>query len=106
MKLKIKKGDLVEVIAGADRGHVGKVLDVYPKKMRILVEGANIHKRHERPNPNNQQGGIIEKEMPMHYSNVMIVDSDNKTTRIGIRQEVKDNKRVSARFSISNGKDL
>lgn len=71
MKLKIKKGDQVRVIAGQDKGKSGRVLAVYPKEMRILVEGINIRIKHEKPNQQNQQGGRVEKEMPIHYSNVM-----------------------------------
>jgi large subunit ribosomal protein L24 len=88
-KLKIKKGDTVKVIAGDDRGKTGRVLEVYPKTMKILVEGVNIHKKHTRPNQQYPNGGIISKELPIHYSNVMILDSDKNPTRIGIRVEEK-----------------
>ena len=76
MKLKLKKGDLVQVIAGNDKGAVGRILEIYPEKMRVLVEGVNVRKKHTKPSPQNPKGGIVSKEMPIHYSNVMILDSD------------------------------
>lgn len=105
-KLKIKKGDTVKVIAGDDRGKTGRVLEVYPKTMKILVEGVNIHKKHTRPNQQYPNGGIISKEFPIHYSNVMILDSDKNPTRIGIRVEERSGKRVKIRFARTNKKDL
>ncbi len=81
MKLKIKKGDTVIVIAGNDKGKTGRVIAVYPKKMRVLVEGVNVRKKHMRPSPAYPQGGIISKEMPIHYSNVMLVGPDGKPVR-------------------------
>lgn len=105
-KLKIKKGDTVQVIAGDDKGKIGRVLEVYPKKMKILVEQVNVHKKHTRPNQQYPNGGIISKEMPIHYSNVMILDSDKKPTRIGIRHEIKGGKKVAIRYAKTNNKDL
>lgn len=70
MKLKIKKNDSVKVLSGNSKGLTGRVLEVDPKNMRIVVEGVNVRKKHQRPNQANPQGGIIEKEMPIHYSNV------------------------------------
>lgn len=81
MKLKIKKGDTVIVIAGNDKGKTGRVIAVYPKKLRVLVEGVNVRKKHMRPSPAYPQGGIISKEMPIHYSNVMLIGPDGKPTR-------------------------
>lgn len=104
MKLKIKKGDIVQVIAGNDNGSTGRVLAVYPKKMRILVEGVNIVKKHSRPSQKNQKGGIVSKEMPIHYSNVQILDSDKNPSRIGVRLDEKSGEAV--RYAISNGKDI
>lgn len=106
MKLKIKKGDTVMAIAGNDRGKTGRVLEVYPKQMRILVEGVNIRKKHQRPNQQNEKGGIISKESPIHYSNVMILDSDKNPTRIRIEREEKGGKEVPVRYAVSNGKVL
>jgi len=106
MKLKLKKGDLVQVIAGNDKGAVGRILEIYPEKMRVLVEGVNVRKKHTKPTAQNPKGGIVSKEMPIHYSNVMILDSDKNPTRIGIRFEERDGKKVKIRYSKKNGKDL
>lgn len=108
MKLRIKKGDFVRVISGKDATSdtPRRVLEVYPKKNRVLVEGVNICKKHEKPNPRNQKGGIVSKEMPIDYSNIMILDSDKQPTRIGIRKVERDGKMVSVRYAKTNGKDL
>ena len=106
MKLKLKKGDLVQVIAGNDKGAVGRILEIYPEKMGVLVEGVNVRKKHTKPTAQNPKGGIVSKEMPIHYSNVMILDSDKNPTRIGIRFEERDGKIVKIRYSKKNGKDL
>ncbi len=84
-RIRIRKNDLVEVIAGRDKGKRGKVLVVLPDKGRLLVQGVNFIKRHTRPNPQkNIKGGIAEREAPIHVSNVMIVSpDDDKRTRIG-----------------------
>ena len=71
--IQIKKDDKVKVIAGKDKGKVGKVLRVNHKKNRLLVENINIVKRHTKPNAQNRQGGIIESESPIHWSNVMLM---------------------------------
>ena len=73
--MKIRKGDTVKVIAGSykDKGRIGKVLKVFPDKNRIIVEGVNLVKRHMRPTQKLPQGGIIEKEAPIHISNLMVV---------------------------------
>jgi large subunit ribosomal protein L24 len=70
---KLKKEDKVKVIAGKDRGKIGKVLKVDRKKERVLVENINIIKRHQRPSAQNRQGGILESEAPIHWSNVMVM---------------------------------
>jgi large subunit ribosomal protein L24 len=97
---RIKRGDEVIVIAGKDRGRRGTVINVLEKD-RILVEGVNVAKKHQKPNPNaGVQGGIIEKEMPLHASNVMIFNSvTGKGDRIGIKT-LEDGKKV--RFFKSN----
>jgi large subunit ribosomal protein L24 len=83
----IKKNDNVMVIAGNARGKTGKVLKVYPHRDRVIVEGVNIIKRHTRPNQKNPQGGIIQKEAPIHVSNVMIIDpKSNQVTRVGMKE--------------------
>jgi large subunit ribosomal protein L24 len=98
MAFRIKTDDEVLVISGKDRGKKGKVLRVEPKKNKVFVEGLNIVKRHQRPQQvagaqrPEQVGGVIEKEGPIHISNVMLLDpKDGKPTRIGI--EVQDGKR-------------
>ncbi len=106
MKLRIKKNDTVRVITGDDKGKTGRVLLVDPKKMTVLIEGVNIHTKHERPNQRNQKGGRVEKEFPMHYSNVMLVDSDKNPTRIGIKREIKGERAVITRVARSNGKEI
>jgi len=78
----VKKGDKVKVLAGKDRGKVGKILQVYKAKDRVLVEGVNLVKKHQRPTQQLQKGGIIEKESPIHISNVQLVDVDGKQTRM------------------------
>lgn len=70
MTLRIKKNDTVMVLTGKDRGKRGKVLSVFPEKQRVIVEGVNLVKRHTRPNQQNQQGGIVSREAPLHISNV------------------------------------
>ena len=84
MKVKIHKNDNIVVIAGNDSGKTGKVLKVFPKKSRVIIEGINIRKRHTKPTQNNPKGGIIEKEAPIHISNIMLLDpKSNEPTRIG-----------------------
>lgn len=82
--LKLRKGDKVMVIAGKDRGKSGKILRSFPRENRVLVEGVNIVKRHTRPTQKNPQGGIVERESPIHISNVMLVcPRCNQPTRVG-----------------------
>jgi large subunit ribosomal protein L24 len=84
-KLKIKKGDNVVVITGRDKGKSGTVLRVIPKESRVLVQGINVVKRHSRPSA-GQSGGIIEKELSIHVSNVALVDpKTSKPTRVGFK---------------------
>lgn len=106
MKLKIYKDDIVQVIAGNYKGETGRVLKVYQSKMQILVEGINIRSRHTKPNPKNQKGGIVKIELPIHYSNVMILDSDKEPTKIGVRRQEKDGKTAPVRFARTNENDL
>ena len=83
-KLKIKKGDLVKVIAGDSKGAQGKVLEVILDKSRVIVEGANLVSKHTKPNAANPNGGIVKKEAALHISNVMLVDpKSGKPTRVG-----------------------
>ena len=84
-KIRLRKNDTVEVLAGRDAGKRGKVITVLRNEGRVLVQGVNFIKRHTRPNPQrNIKGGIVEREAPIHVSNVMIVSpDDDKRTRIG-----------------------
>ena len=88
---KIKKDDLVKIIAGKDQDKTGKILSVNTKKNTVLVEGCNMVTKHSKPSAANQQGGIIHQEGPIDISNVMLV-VDGKATRVGF--EVKDGKKV------------
>ncbi len=93
-KLHVKTGDKVIVIAGKDKSKTGKVLKVFPKRGRVLVEGVNIVKRHTKPNFKYPEGGIIEKEAPIHVSNVMHVDpKTGAPTRIG-HKVLEDGRKV------------
>jgi large subunit ribosomal protein L24 len=83
--MKIRKGDRVVVLSGKDRGREGTVTFAYPDKGRVIVDGANVAKRHQKPTRQTQQGGIIDKEMPIHVSNVALVCSSCGPTRIGYR---------------------
>jgi large subunit ribosomal protein L24 len=104
-KPRLKKNDLVVVIAGKDRGRQGKVLKILPTENRAIVERVNMIKRHTRPNPSkNIAGGISERESPIHLSNLMLVDPDrNSRTRIGRRRD-KDG--VPERFAKKSGAAL
>jgi len=100
LKIRLRKDDLVEVIAGKDAGKRGKILQVIPEKGRVLVQGVSFVKRHTKPNPQkNIKGGIAEREAPIHVSNVMIVSpDDDKPTRIGTKTLADGRKvRVSRR---------
>ena len=104
--MKVKKGDTVLVIAGKDKGAKGKVIQAYPTRDRVLVEGVNRIKKHTRVTQNQrgaQSGGIVTQEAPIHVSNVMVVDSDGKPTRVG-KKTTDDGKRV--RISRRTGKEL
>jgi large subunit ribosomal protein L24 len=85
--LKIRKNDTVVVLSGKDRGKKGRVIEVLPKKGRVRVEGVNKVKRHTKPNPQkNVQGGIVERENPVHVSNLALVDpKSDRPTRVGIK---------------------
>lgn len=90
VKLHIKKGDMVQVIAGDNKGKQGKVLKVEVSKQRAIVEGVNICKKATKPNAQNPQGGIIEKEAPIHVSNLMVLDpKSGKPTKVGRKADVK-----------------
>jgi len=100
-KLHIKKGDTVVVISGNDRGKQGRVLDIDIEKMRAIVEGVNMVKKHTRPNAHNPKGGIIEQEASVHMSNLKVVDGKGTPTRIGRKKDEKTGKTV--RYSKKSG---
>ena len=85
--MHIRKGDMVQAMAGRDKGKTGKVLRVFPKRERVIVEAINFVKRHTRARPPDQQGGILEKEASLHISNVMVYcPRCSRATRIGHRE--------------------
>ncbi len=86
-RLKIRKGDIVKVMSGDSKGSQGRVLEVNLTNRKVLVEGVNMVSKSTKPNAKNTQGGIIKKEMPIHVSNVMLVDGKGNTTRVGRRIE-------------------
>ncbi|MGB3697071.1 MAG: 50S ribosomal protein L24 [Gordonia sp. (in: high G+C Gram-positive bacteria)] len=105
--MKIHKGDTVIVIAGKDKGAKGKVIEAYPKRERVLVEGVNRIKKHTSASANERgasSGGIVTQEAPIHVSNVMIVDADGNPTRVGYRRDEETGKNV--RISRKTGKDI
>jgi large subunit ribosomal protein L24 len=109
MGLRIRRDDTVRIIAGKDRGKTGRVLRVDPEKQKVFVEGANIVKRHMRPRTlrdtqrAQELGGIIEKEGPIHVSNVMLIDPDSgEPTRVGMKRE--GGRRV--RIAKKSGKEI
>jgi len=85
MAAKIKKGDQVMILTGKDKGRQGAVLQVLPKEQRVVVSGLNMVQRHTRPSQLDPQGGIKHKEASLHLSNVAVVDSKGKPTRVGFR---------------------
>jgi len=87
MAAKIRKGDRVVVLTGKDKGREGSVTKVWPKEARVLVSGLNIVQRHTRPSQGDPQGGIKNKEAAIHVSNVAVVDSKGKPTRVGFRMD-------------------
>ncbi len=102
--MHIRKNDTVVVITGEYKGRRGRVLDVYPKRDRILVEGVNMIKRHTRPSTRNQQGGIVEREAPIHISNVMPwCETANRPSKI-VMKRLEDGSRV--RMYKVNGETL
>lgn len=106
MKLKIKKGDTVVVIAGNNEGATGRVLMVYPTTMRVLIEGVNLRKKAVRPSQQNPNGGIITVEAPVHYSNVQLADKKGKPTRVSRERSVVNGKTVVKRTAKTTGEEL
>jgi large subunit ribosomal protein L24 len=97
--MKIRKGDRVRVLTGKFRGKEGEVMTVLPKDNKVIVDGINVAKRHQKPTRAMQQGGIIDKAMPIDASNVALIDSDGKPTRAGYRIEADGTKSRVARRS-------
>ena len=103
-KLHIKKGDNVVVVTGNSKGQKGKVLEVVRKTDRAIVEGVNMVKKHTKPNAANPQGGIVEKEAPVHVSNLMLVDpKSGQATRVGRRLD--DNGKL-VRYAKKSGEEI
>ena len=104
--MKVKKGDTVVVVAGKDKGAKGKVIQALPRQDKVIVEGVNRVKKHERIRTTQRgakTGGIVTQEAPIHVSNVMVLDSDGKPTRVGYRIDENGTK---VRVARSTGKDL
>ena len=105
--MKVHKGDTVLVVSGKDKGAKGKVLQAFPTRNKILVEGVNRIKKHtaiSRTERGAQSGGIVTQEAPIHVSNVMVVDSDGKPTRIAYRKDDETGKKI--RIAKTNGNDI
>jgi len=84
--MKIRKGDQVKVISGKDKGKTGKVSRAFPSLSRVLIDDINVSKRHQKPRKENQKGQVIDKAMPIHVSNVMLIDpKEGKVTRVGYK---------------------
>jgi len=104
IKLRVKKDDRVKIIAGDDKGKTGKVLEIITDTNRAIVEGINIVSRHTKPNAQNQQGGIIKKEAPIHISNLAVLDKNEIATKVG---RMKNEEGKTVRFSKkSENKDI
>jgi|SRR3982751_6088284 len=102
IKLRLKKGDIVKVISGESKGQQGRILEIITTERRALVEGVNVVKRHTKPNSKAPQGGIVDKEAPVHISNLMLIDGKGNVTRVGKREE--DGKNV--RYSKASGETI
>lgn len=102
--MHVKKGDKVQVLSGKDKGKQGVILEAYPKKERVLVEGVNIVKKHQKPSQMNPEGGILETEAAIHVSNVMHVDPESGE-RTRVRYEVKEDG-TKVRVAAKSGKEI
>ena len=94
-KFKLKSGDTVKVIAGDHKGSEGKVLQIIKDKDRVIVEGVNLVSKHTKPNAQNPQGGIVEKEAAIHISNLSLLTTDGETTRVGYQMNGDAKERIS-----------
>lgn len=106
--MKIKKGDRVQVMTGAYKGTVGEVLKAFPKEDKVIVEGVNVVKKHQKPTQQNPDGGIIEKEAKIHVSNVALYDEKAKEAgKIGYKiTEGNDGKKVKVRYFKKSGNEI
>ena len=95
--MKYKVGDNVKIIAGDQKGSSGKIIKIYRAKNKALVEGINMVKKHNKPNSNNPKGGIVEKEAPIHISNISFVTKDGNATRVGYKIEDGNKVRISTK---------
>ena len=102
-KLHVKKGDIVLVLSGNDKGKQGKILRVDVKKNRAIVEGVRIISKHTRPNTEHPQGGIVKQEAPIHISNLMVVDAKGNATRVG--RKLNENGKL-VRYSKKTGEEI
>jgi len=103
-KLHIKKGDIVIVLSGDNKGQKGRVLEIVRKETdKAIVEGVNMIKKHTKPNAAHPQGGIVEKEAPVHISNLMLVDPKSGPTRVG--RKLNDKGKL-VRFSKKSGEEI
>ncbi len=103
--MKIKKGDTVKVIAGKDKGKTGTILMTLKETEQVVIEGVNVAKRHQKNKRSRSQGQIIEKSMPIHVSNVALMEGD-KTVRVGYSFEGEGEKRTKIRISKASGKKI
>jgi len=104
MGIRLKQDDHVVIIAGRDKGSKGRILKVFREEDRVIVEGMNVVRRHQKPTPQNPEGGIIEKEMPLHMSNVMLWD-DEADARTRVRFQTDDEGK-KVRVTAKSGKVL
>lgn len=108
MKIRLKKGDNVKVIAGKDKRKVGKIISVDREKATVVVEGVNMLTKHQKPNAKNPQGGIIHVEGPIHVSNVQLLDpKTNEVTRVAVKEVTdKDGKVSKVRVAVKSGVEI
>ena len=101
--MKIKKGDKVQVITGHDKGTVGEVIAAFPKANKVVVEGVNIRRKHQKPNNANPDGGLIEKECPINASNVKLAEGKKATKKTAKKETKKETKKVAKKTTTKKG---
>ena len=103
--MKIKKGDTVQIITGKDKGKTGRIIKVHTEKQRVVVEGLNMVSKHQRPTQENPSGGYVDREAPLHISNLMLIDpKSGEATKVGRKRDEKSGKLV--RFAKNTGEVL